>query len=187
VEGAAGDGVRARIAFRSVNRSGAPGHDPGLQRHHLLPRELLGRACFSRLFAAIGHEAIGFADFRRNGLLLPAAESAALRLALPLHRGPHRTYNEMVIERVGEIEQDWADRRRRAPEVALGQAGMRLAMLQRSLRGNLLGGQRGFRLSRKCPLGSGTDFTELDAMAERLWLGTQAAEAPILAASSVFA
>lgn len=70
----------APISFRSVNRRGTPGHDPGLQRHHLLPRQLLQQACFGQLFDAIGHERVGFNDFRRNGLLLPAAESAALRL-----------------------------------------------------------------------------------------------------------
>jgi hypothetical protein len=185
--GAATGGARGRIAFRSVNRKDAPGHDPGLQRHNLLPRQIVRRACFSRLFEAIGHDAIGFGDFRRNGLLLPAAESTAMRLALPLHRGPHRSYNEMVIERVGEIELSWSASRRRAPEVALGQAGMRLALLQRSLRDNLLGGRRQFRLSRKCPLGTNTDFAELDAMAEKLWLGTQPVAEPVLAASSTFA
>jgi hypothetical protein len=186
-DGAAAGTPRARIAFRSVNRAGTPEHDPGLQRHHLLPRQLLRRACFGRLFDAIGHDAIGFSDFRLNGLLLPAAESAAMRLALPLHRGPHRSYNEMVIERVGEIEQSWSASRTRAPEVALGQASMRLALLQRSLRDNLLGGRRQFLLSRKCPLGDDSDFAELDAMAEKLWLGTQAVAAPVLAASSTFA
>ncbi|ROT95222.1 hypothetical protein EB810_08935 [Altererythrobacter sp. FM1] len=30
----------------------------------------------------LGHALIGFDDFRRNGLLLPARDSAALRLAL---------------------------------------------------------------------------------------------------------
>ena len=46
----------------------------------------------------------GFDDFRRNGLLLPANDAAAIRLGLPLHRGPHHSYNELVFERVGQIE-----------------------------------------------------------------------------------
>jgi hypothetical protein len=179
--------VRARIPFRSVNLKGTPGHDPGLQRHHLLPRQLLQRTCFGRLFEALGRERIGFNDFRRNGLLLPAAEIAALRLALPLHRGPHRHYNELVIERIGQIERGWSALRFRAPEVALGQANMRLTLLQRALRRSLLGERRRFRLNRKCPLGSRTDFRELDAMAEQLWLATQEGERPALAPSSIFA
>lgn len=183
-----GEGAwRARIPFRAVNRRGAPGHDAGLQRHHVLPRQLLNRASFAAMFDALGRERLGFNDFRRNGLLLPAAESAALRLALPLHRGPHRSYNEMIIERVGGIEGAWSATRLRAPEVALAQASMQLALLQRTLRRNLLGGARKFLLNRRDPLGSGRDFSELDAMAERLWRGTQAAESPALAASSIFA
>ena len=35
--------TRAHIPFRSVNVPGKPGYSPGLQRHHLLPRALLGR------------------------------------------------------------------------------------------------------------------------------------------------
>lgn len=178
---------RARISFRSVNRKGAPGHDPGLQRHHLLPRQSLQSACFGRLFEAVGRERIGYNDFRRNGLLLPAAESTALRLGLPLHRGPHRDYNELVIERIGQIERSWSEERFRAPEVALGQARMRLALLQRALRRSLLDDRRRLRLSRKCPLGTGYDFRELDAMAEKLWLGTQEGVRPALAPSSIFA
>lgn len=179
--------ARPRIPFHTVNRKGTLGHDPGLQRHHLLPRQSLKRACFARLFEAVGRERIGFSDFRRNGLLLPAAESASLRLGLPLHRGPHRDYNEMVIERIGQIERYWSVQRFRAPEVALGQAGMRLALLQRALRRSLLDGRRRFQLNRKCPLGTGYDFSDLDAMAEKLWLGTQEGDKSALAPSSIFA
>jgi hypothetical protein len=130
---------------------------------------------------------LGFNDFRRNGLLLPAAAAVALRLKLPLHRGPHRHYNELVMERIGQIEHDWSAERFRAPEVASGQARMRLALLQRALRRSLLEGRRQFRLNRKCPLGTGYDFRELDAMAEKLWVGTQEGNGPTLPASSIFA
>lgn len=98
-----GEARRERLTFRAVNRKDAPDYNPGLQRHHLLPRQLLSRRCFGNLFDAIGRERIGFDDFRSNGLLLPASDAAALRLALPLHRGPHRDYNAMVIERVGQV------------------------------------------------------------------------------------
>ncbi len=90
-------------------------------------------------------------------------------LGLPLHRGPHRTYNELVIERVGQIEAGWAAQRLRAPEVALLVAQQWIALLQRALRRRLLDQQRRrFTLNRHDPLGSGVDFTELDAMAEQL-------------------
>lgn len=164
-------GVRRKaLPFRAVNRRGAPGYDAGLQRHHLLPRQLLSRRCFARLFDAIGTDAVGFDDFRANGLLLPAEDRAAVRLALPLHRGPHHAYNAMVIERVGRIEAGWAKWRGRSPEAALSEALMRLELLQRALRRRLLDptGRR-MALHRRDPLGVRIDFSDLDAMAEALW------------------
>jgi hypothetical protein len=175
---------RAALPFSAVNRPGSPAHDPALQRHHLLPCQLLSWRCFGRLFDAIDPRRIGFDDFRRNGLLLPARGSAARRLALPLHRGPHRSYNAMVIERVGQIEAVWSANRFRSPRDAGEQALFRLGLLQRALRRRLLDppGRR-LVLNRHDPLGTGFDFTELDAMAEQLWGATQS----VLAASSTFA
>lgn len=164
---------RQRLSFRAVNRRDRPDYQPGLQRHHLLPRQLLAAHCFGPLFDAIGRERVGFDDFRANGLLLPAHDRAAVRLGLPLHRGPHRDYNGMVIERVGQVEEAWSSLRSRAPEIALDQALMRLGLLQRALRKRLLAPQRRLRLNRKDPLGSGFDFTELDVLAENLWGATQ--------------
>lgn len=160
---------RTRLSFRAVNRCGDPGYDPGLQRHHILPRQLLGRACFAPLLDGLGRERLGFDDFRSNGLLLPANDSAAVRIGLPLHRGPHRNYNELVIERVGQIEANWSVVRLKAPEVALSEALERLRLLQRALRRRLLDQQRRMRLNRRDPLGTGFDFSELDAMAGALW------------------
>jgi len=175
---------RAKLPFRAVNRAGGDGHDPGLQRHHLLPRQLAERACFARMFAALDADRVGFDDFRRNGLLLPAHSASARRLGLPLHRGPHRHYNALVIERAGQIEVRWAARRVCAPEAAGEEALFRLALLQRTLRRRLLD-PRGapMVLNTVQPLGTGFDFAELDAMAEALWAGTQT----VLADSSSFA
>lgn len=140
-----------------------------MQRHHLLPLALLSARCFGALFDRIGRERAGFDDFRRNGLLLPCTERAAIGFGLPLHRGPHRAYSEMVFERVGLIERHWAGRRLRQPDDALEEALMRLALLQAALRRRLLADRRRLLLNRGDPLGQGRDFTELDAMAERLW------------------
>lgn len=63
------------------------------------------------MFDTIGREPVGFDDFRANGLLLPTTEAATLRTGMPLHRGPHRRYNELVIERVGRIEERWSQAR----------------------------------------------------------------------------
>lgn len=163
---------RTFLSFRAVNRCDRPGYDPGLQRHHLLPRQILGRSCFGPMLDAIGTARLRFDDFRRNGLLLPANDRAAVRIGLPLHRGPHRDYNAMVIERVGQIEAGWSSTRLRAPEVALVDALQRLELLQRALRRRLLVQQRRLRLNRSDPLGAGVDFSELDAMADLLWPAT---------------
>ena len=157
------------IAFHSVNARGAEGYDPGSQRHHLLPRQLLSQRCFGRLFADVGRVRVGFDDFRRNGILLPATEDASVRSGMPLHRGPHRRYNEVVIARVGRIEARWSVARRTDEDKALIEVLLRLHLLQGALRRQLLSQRRRILLNRKDPIGTGFDFTELDAMAEALW------------------
>jgi len=165
--------VRTRVSFRAVNRAGRPGYDPGLQRHHLLPCQLLGARCFGRFFDAIGVERVGFSDFRRNGLLLPENDVTAVRMGLPMHRGPHCDYNAMVMERVATIENAWSRSAARSPEIALEQALFQLSLLQKALRRRLLDPlARRLSLNRHDPLGQGMDFTELDAMAEALWGAT---------------
>lgn len=167
---------RQTLSFRSVNRRDQPGFQDGLQRHHLLPCQLLGQRGFGTLFNAIGRDRLGFDDFRRNGLLLPANSEAALRTRMPLHRGPHRSYNAMVAERVGQVEAEWSRLRLRAPEIAADQAVMRLQLLQRALRRRLLASDRpSYRLNARDPLAAAPDFSELDAMADALWGGTAAA------------
>lgn len=167
---------RQRLPFRAVNRRGDPDFEPGVQRHHLLPRQLLSQQCFGAMFEAIGRDRLGLDDFRRNGLLLPGNGESAVRMGLPLHRGPHRAYNGMVADRVGQIEGTWVRVRPRAPEAALEQALMRLSLLQRALRRRLLGADRPrLKLNSRDPLGAGLDFAELDAMAEALWRATDEA------------
>ena len=129
--------MRPPIPFRAVNRPGWPGYVRGLQRHHLIPRALENRACFTTLFAAIGGREL-LHDFRRNGLLLPASEEGAIRMGLPLHRGPHRDYNAAVADRLGAIEATWAADRRTIPLFALSDAQAALPALQAELRRGLL-------------------------------------------------
>ncbi|MEL7446570.1 MAG: AHH domain-containing protein [Pseudomonadota bacterium] len=140
----------------------------------MLPRQLLKRDCFGQMFSAIGRGIVGFHDFRANGLLLPATEAATIRTGMPLHRGPHRRYNEVVIARVGRIEEQWSRVNVRKPEAALEEALLRLSLLQAALRKRLLSERRRMILNRKDPLGTGFDFTDLDAMAECLWGATSA-------------
>lgn len=125
------------------------------------------------MLSALGRDRLCFEDFRCNGLLLPANDHTAVRTGLPLHRGPHRQYNALVSERVGQIEAGWAAVWRSAPDVALLEAYQRLELLQRALRRRLLDRQRRLQLNRRDPLGSGVDFSELDAMAALLWPATE--------------
>lgn len=179
--------LKAHLAFRAVNRPDQPGYDADLQRHHILPRRLLGIGCFSPMLEAIGHYRNLFHDFRLNGLLLPCSEDAALRLALPLHRGPHTHYSGLVIERVGQIEASWSRGRLSHPRAAAVEASMRLTLLQGALRRFLLSGtRRKVVLNRRDPLRAKTDFLELDAMAEALW-GASAHPQPSWASSSSLA
>ena len=176
----------APIPFGAVNRAGCAGYVAGLQRHHLLPRVLIGQPCFARLIEALGASA-AFEDFRCNGMLLPTTEGAAVRMGLPLHRGPHSAYSSMVRERLGGIEEGWAVACNGDADEA-GIAALRaLAALQADLRRNLLDPSRTVRLNRYDPLGSGTVFTRIDAMAETLWGATQRANGAVLAESAAIA
>lgn len=181
-----GRGRSAVLPFAAVNRPGAPGYVRGLQRHHLVPRALARQRCFSALLAGLA-SAAGLHDFRRNGLLLPDSEIAALRTGLPLHRGPHRTYTEMVAERLGEIERGWSSERRSVPLLAHAHAGTQIAQLQSDLRRSLLDPRRTLRLNRHDRLGAGMDFSILDAMVDRLWSQTQPANGAVLRESSAIA
>lgn len=177
--------MRPAISFRVVNRIDSPGHDPGLQRHHLLPRAILSHRGFAAMIDGLGLDRIGFDDFRRNGQLLPCRDPVALRMGLPLHRGPHRRYNDVVFERVGQVEAHWARERGRHPARASEEAAMRLALLQRALRRRLLDPARSGRwLNRRDPLGAHADFGDLDAMADLLWPATEVQVAALAALST---
>lgn len=146
---------------------------PQMQRHHLLPCQLLTMHCFADLFSALGEAHRRFDDFRTNGLLLPATGAAASRSGMPLHRGPHRHYNALVVERVGQIEAGWRRTASGNPAQAQVQAMMRLELLQRGLRRRLLEqGPNRMVLNRKDPFRADLDFSSLDAMVDRLWVAT---------------
>jgi hypothetical protein len=163
----------AGMPFGAVNRPGFAGHADDLQRHHLLPRQVLKLQAFRPMWDALGRDSIGFNDFRRNGILLPARESAVVRLGLPLHLGPHRAYNAMVIERLGGIEAGWSRLSPRCREQARSTAIMQIRLLQAALRRRILDTRRPLRFNRRDPLGAKRDFTILDRLAEELWRATE--------------
>lgn len=75
----------------------------------------------------------------------------------------------MVIARVGTIEARWASIRPHDDAAAVEEVLLRLHLLQAALRRQLLSQRRRIVLNRNDPLGTGFDFSELDAMAELLW------------------
>ncbi len=141
-----------------------------MQRHHLLPFQLISVPALARFVASADRTRIGFDDFRRNGLLLPATDRTAVLLGLPLHRGPHPSYNAMVMDRVGTIEARWSRARLRSGEGALAEALFRITLLQDALRRRLLSpGRKALALNRHDPALSVPAFADLDAMADQLW------------------
>lgn len=166
---------RKMLPFSSVNVPGRPGYSPDLQRHHLIPRQVLGSASIGRMLARLGIGRLGFHDFRRNGLLLPASEHAALKFRLPLHRGPHRDYNDLVLERAGQIEAHWVKARAAGIPSADFDALMRFDLLQRALRRKLLD-PRNWRNQPLNARDPALDFSHLDDMAQLLWSGTEWSE-----------
>jgi hypothetical protein len=162
--------ARGKLPFRSVNAPGTPGYNPGMQRHHILPRQVARKSCFSRLVQDVGEERMAMDDFRSNGLLLPSLEQASQILGLPLHRGPHGRYNEVVIERFGQIEAHWQRERLRNADRAALELLLRMRLLQQALRRALLQpARRLFRLNRRDPAWRTLDFSDLDAMADVVW------------------
>lgn len=163
----------AALPFRSVNKPGSCGYREDVQRHHVLPQQVLEHGGITEMVETMGSAALGIHDFRRNGMLLPATDAAAVRLGLPLHRGPHQTYNALVIERMGQIEAGWQRRRRETGlDRATIEALMRIDLLQRALRRRLLDPARWRTtpLNRRDPA---LDFSHLDRMAEALWAATE--------------
>jgi A nuclease family of the HNH/ENDO VII superfamily with conserved AHH len=76
---------------------------PGYQRHHLIPVNIMRSAAFAKLFGLIAHAGFNPHCFLNNGFLLPATENESEQTGLPLHRGPHREYDELVAERLNII------------------------------------------------------------------------------------
>jgi hypothetical protein len=87
-----------RYVFRTPTR-------PGWHRHHLLPSTLRRYPDLRDFISNIAGSGAGLDDFATNGMFLPAEEALATAVNLPLHRGPHRTYNTVVIETLETLRQ----------------------------------------------------------------------------------
>lgn len=81
----------------------------GFQRHHVIPVNIIGSGVFAGLFALVVQVGFSPHSFVANGLLLPSTEAMAVQTGLPLHRGPHKQYDELIAEGLNII---WEQMRR---------------------------------------------------------------------------
>lgn len=164
---------RGMRRFSAVNRTGSINFRKDWQKHHLLPRQLMSHRCLGSMLTSIGSAGLWLDDFDGNGVLLPGSEAIAIDEGLPLHRGPHKIYNELVFERVGAVEMEWSRTRRRDELQARAAALARVRLVQRGLARRIGGeGRTRLTLSRRDPIGRGVDYASLDAMADQLWGAT---------------
>jgi len=78
----------------------------GWHRHHLLPNHLSRYPDLRKFTEQLGGTGAGLDDFDTNGMFLPSEEGIARHAHLPLHRGPHLTYNEIVVSALDGLRQD---------------------------------------------------------------------------------
>ena len=75
----------------------------GWHRHHLLPSHIQRFPDLRRFIGEFSDLGFRLGDFGTNGMFLPAEEAIAHAARLPLHRGPHWHYNDIVIEALDAI------------------------------------------------------------------------------------
>ena len=141
------------------------------QSHHLIPVGVFSSAAFTHSFQTLRGDGFDVTNFLHNGIFLPATEAAAVRSRLPLHRGPHRRYNDLVAYRVDAILSDMSDGRHSF--AARCDARERLTILTAALRNTLYRRDRFMALNQRDPFASNIDFSELDSACDLLWSVTK--------------
>lgn len=145
--------------------------NPYMHRHHIIPVRLFRKGPLARFLKGMRVAGVMADDFARNGLFLPATEEAAEALRLPLHRGPHRLYTQLVEERVGGIARAYRDWPPSTP-IRVEEAAWRVRLLQAALMRMLQERRLSAPLNRFDPMLRAQDFTAIDAMIDRLWMGS---------------
>lgn len=142
-------------SFREVKRRV---RIPGFHCHHIIPIEIIEKAAFSSFFRRINELGFDFDDFHRNGMYLPCTEENAVAFRLPLHRGPHPVYNELVGECIAALN-------------GLGRDSQlfRLHELQLALRTALRKNEVPLHKGRRNPFTQNASFESMEIAAYRLW------------------
>ena len=78
----------------------------GWHRHHLLPNHLRRYPDLRKFMERLGRTGAGLGDFETNGMFLPSEERIAQNAHLPLHRGPHLAYNDVVVGALDSLRQE---------------------------------------------------------------------------------
>lgn len=154
--------------FKGLNRVVAR---PEFQLHYILPVSVLAHSHFSKSFQMLQSEGFDPRYYSVNGLALPATERAASLWKMPMHRGPHRRYNDLVAERVAIIVSE-LDRRRGTQHARL-EAIERLNLLISTLRRILAGNRPFILLNSRDPINSKVDFWDIEAACDKLWVATK--------------
>lgn len=141
------------------------------QSHHLIPVGVFSCPAFGHSFERLRGDGFDVSNFVHNGIFLPSTEAAALRARMPLHRGPHRRYNDLVAYRVAAIlrEMDVGHRRFHARCDAVE----RLKLLTAALRNTLHRRHPPMSLNQRDPFASNVDFLALDSACDLLWSATK--------------
>lgn len=134
----------------------------GFQCHHLIPVRVCNMASFRSFFEKSRTSGFDPDDFRLNGMHLPCREKIAVAFGLPLHRGPHPAYNQMVAERLAAIS-------------VLDKCESRLQLMQflRALREGLRNCPEVDAIDRRNPFQPSVDMRRLDGDADFLFRFTQ--------------
>ena len=142
-------------SFREVKRRV---RGPGFHCHHVIPIEVIEKPVFRTLFRTMRELGFDFDDFRQNGLYLPCTEENAAAFRLPMHRGPHPVYNQVVSERISAIEG-------LGSHIQL----LELYRLQGALKAALRNNEVSLRKGRRNPMAANVDFEPIEIAAYRLW------------------
>lgn len=155
-------------AFRGLANVDVPAD---FQLHHLLPVGVFTNRHFSARFERLRADGFDPRFYALNGVALPATERAAAIWKLPLHRGPHTQYNELVAMRVAAILRD-SDSRGHLSSSRYD-AVERLNLLISTLRQILSKERSFFLLNQRDPMHSRVNFTALDQACDLIWHATK--------------
>ena len=127
-----------------------------VQRHHLIPNEIVNARCFGSFFRKLRGAGFCPHDLQTNGMILPSCEATAMATGMPLHRGPHPAYSAMIAHRIAAIERNF-----RPTRAGTCEALVRIRMLQKGSRKGLEA-RRFKTLNRRDPFSSQANFAHID-------------------------